>query len=525
MERSRWSTRAIVTAVGVALLVVAAIGVAVLRTGDVAGDVAVPEAPAPPAPTPPPRAPSEPVRPVVPTPRVAPGPVGFDGVTGTVLVFDDGLSGALALDLDTGDQQRIELRGQRPGDQPYRLHRMGSWLVVGVGEIWAVAPGSDQPPRSLGEATIFLPAAEADQLWFIDHAGASGFTATLVDPSGEELHQAVLEGDVQPIRGVPGGLALRREDGALVVYDLAEGRVRSYLAGSEPTRLGAVTRDRVVWCDEDPCRRLRLSDGTGELVTTIGSGEAAFDVAETWLSPDGSRLAAVVWVPVDGGVDRRLRIHRTEDGGLLADTQLPLGEARGDWTVDGAQFLSWLNLPGTDGAPALLGRWAGGGEIELVDVSSLGLSGLHGFVALPREPVAGLFAALANGCPVSPESDAMGPLPAWRGDRVHVALPRSAPADVPDQLWVGIPGAGSSTAFTLSADRLDGPGLARFHRGVGEPWTSRLDVAGGVRSASGYPPHWGLAAAFSDPGCWAVSVTTDDGVSDTVVIDLTFDER
>ncbi len=69
----------------------------------------------------------------MPTGQPAPGPVGFDGVTDTVLVFDDGYDGALVLDVDTGDQQRVGLPGQRAGDQPFRLHRMGSWLVVGWG--------------------------------------------------------------------------------------------------------------------------------------------------------------------------------------------------------------------------------------------------------------------------------------------------------------------------------------------------------------------------------------------------------
>ncbi len=333
-----------------------------------------------------------------------------------------------------------------------------------------------------------------------------------------------LGAELQPLRGVPGGLALRRAGGSLALYDVAEGQVRDYLGGGVGASLGDVTRDRVVWC-EDPCERLVVSDAAGGVVATIGSAETTFDPYATWLSPDGSRLAAVVMVPAGrGGVDRRLRIHRTSDGGLIADTQLPLGTVHGTWTADGAQFLSWLNLPGTEGAPALLGRWAGGPTIEQVDVSSLGLAGLYGVVALPRGPTAGVFGSLDDGCPVSPESDAMGPLPAWQGDRVHVALPRSAPTDVPDQLWVGIPGAGSSTAFTLSADRLDGPGLARFRLGSTDEWASRLEVEGGVRVASGYPPHWGLEAAFSGPGCWAVSVTTDDGLSDTVVIDLTVDE-
>lgn len=66
-------------------------------------------------------------------------------------------------------------------------------------------------------------------------------------------------------------------------------------------RVADVIRDRAVWCDGDPCEQ----------------------------------LAAGVRVQVGDGVDLRLRVYRTEDGALLADTQLMLGELYGDWTADG----------------------------------------------------------------------------------------------------------------------------------------------------------------------------------------------
>ena len=351
-----------------------------------------PEPPPPPAPPEAPEAPEhggsaageEPDRPAE----------GFRDATGTVLLFDDGLDGALAVDLDGWERQRVALPGQRPGDQPFRLWRVGSWVVVGWGEIWAVAPGRPESARTLGQATVFLPAAEPDALWLIDYEGGSIGTGTsrwtLVDPSGTELAVvASAPAGLLPVRGVPGGLAVDGPDGTLV-YDLGQDGLIDTPVGPS-ARVADVTRDRVAWCDGDPCERLVIVDGHGAVVTRVGSGET-FEPSKVWLSPGGDRLVAGVRVQVGEGVDLRLRVYRADDGELLADTQLALGSLYGDWTVDGRQFFAWNHVPQPVGAPANLHRWAGGATIEKVAVGDYGIRGVYDFVAIPSQTVEEVFA-------------------------------------------------------------------------------------------------------------------------------------
>lgn len=387
---ARTSTLARVLA-GVAAVIVA-FGLWRFVGGDSSGpadtSVALPaptvEPPARPSPTSPP-APSTPL------PSDGPWPVQhFDGETGTVLLFDDGRDGGVAVDLDTGEAVHVDLPGQRSGDQPFRLHRMGSWVVVGRGDIFAVPVGRDRATRHLGGAAHFLPAARPDRLWLVDQpSGATGAPAawTLVDVSGEVLLQG--EGTQEPLRGVPGGLALRRSDGSLVRYDLLSQEVVDYL-DPDARAIADATRDRVVWCTE-ACDELRVADATGATVSTIGSEGETFDPNAAWLSGDGSRLGAVVRVEVGAGVDRRVRVYDARTGTELVDAQLRLGAVHGNWTGDGGQFFYWLSFGvAATGAPLEVGRWTGGNQLEQVDVAPHG-SGLQGFVALPRRTVATLF--------------------------------------------------------------------------------------------------------------------------------------
>ena len=226
-------------------------------------------------------------------------PEGFRDPTGTVLLFDDGGDGALAVDLDTWEQQRVELPGQRPGDQPFRLWQMGSWVVVGWEEVWAVAPGQPEMARQLGEATVFLPHAKPDALWLIDYEGgrigSGASTWTLIDASGTELAEvSSMPAGLLPDRGVPGGLAVDAPNGTLV-YDLEQGRlVDNPVDGA--ARVADVTRERVAWCDDDPCKQLVITDADRAAVATVGSDET-FSPAEVWLSPGGDWLA---WILIQG---------------------------------------------------------------------------------------------------------------------------------------------------------------------------------------------------------------------------------
>lgn len=322
-------------------------------------------------------------------------PEGFRDATGTVLLFDVGSGGSLAVDLDSWEQQRVGLPGHRPGDQPFRLWRMGSEVVVGWERIWSVAPDRPELARSLGEATVFLPHAEPDALWLIDYEGGrigtGTSTWTLIDPSGTELAEvSSMPAGLLPVRGVPGGLAVHTPEGTMV-YDLAQDRLVESPAGRD-TRVADVTRERVAWCDGDPCEQLLLTDQDGATVATVGSGET-FEPSQVWLSPSGDRLAAGVRVQVGEGVDLRLRIYRTDDGVHLADTQLALGDLYGAWTADGDQFYAWNHFPDHGPpAPANLHRWAGRDDIEQVELGEHGIRNVYDFVTFPSTALEGLFA-------------------------------------------------------------------------------------------------------------------------------------
>lgn len=321
-----------------------------------------------------------------PTGAVDPPPEGFRDETGTVLLFDDGYAGALAVDLDTWQRQEIALPGQRPGDQPFRLWPLGDRVVVGWEEIWTLEPGRPESARQLGQATIFVPHADPQAVWLIDYEGGSLATGTstwtLVDATGTELVTVrSVPGGLTPVRGVPDGLVVATPNGTLV-YDLDEERFIDTPIG-ESARVASVAGDRVVWCDTGRCERLVITDPVGQQVATIGSGER-FAPSLVWVSPDGERLAAWVRVEVGAGVDIRLRIYRTGDGERLADTQVSLGALFGDWTEDGQQFFAWTR-PQTAGAPAELFRWSGGGDIEVLPVDDHGIREVAGFLALPAD--------------------------------------------------------------------------------------------------------------------------------------------
>lgn len=326
--------------------------------------------------------------PSTPVPSDARWPVTFEGDTGTVLLFDGGGDGAVAVDLDTGAAVDVNLPGRRADDQPFRLHRMGGWVIVGWDEVFAVPVGRDRTTRQLGDGVVFLPAAEPDSLWLVDQPGeatAEPSTWRLVDLSGQVQFEA--EGTEEPLRGVPRGLALRRSDGSLARFDLVSQQVVDYL---EPdARIADVNGNRVVWCDE-PCDQLHVADGDGETVATIGTERETFHPDGAWLSPDGSRLVAHVRFEVGDGVGLRIRMYDVRAETLIADAQLRLGGVHGSWTLDGDQFFYWLNA-GVEGqgAPLEVGRWSGR-QFEQVDVAPHG-SHLRGFVALPRHNVTSLF--------------------------------------------------------------------------------------------------------------------------------------
>lgn len=321
--------------------------------------------------------------------------IAFSAPTGTALLFDDGHDGVVALDVDSGRRAAFRLPGQRPGDQPFRLLRMGGWLVYGWGTIWAAAPGSDLPVRQLGNATIFVPAAQPDQLWLIDYPGGrlgqGTPTWTLVDNAGQELHQAEGEDGMYAVRGVPGGLAVRDENATLRRYDVTAGELEDYL-GDRDAQIGDVTVDRVVWCERD-CERLRIADGEGREVGLIDGPQVdSFDPNAMWLSSGGDQLAVHTRVRESSGTNLELRIYDLNADQLSAKATVPLGDVNGAWTLDGRQFF-YRTMPGAS-APArlkVLGRYSvDTGTFEHVPLDTE-TAPAHRFVTLPVESLRRLF--------------------------------------------------------------------------------------------------------------------------------------
>lgn len=378
---------------GVAV-VVAVLGIAQLVSGG--GDDVAPQ-PSPSATSPAAVATSSPVPTSPKQPAAVPTPVDgqawpveLNEPSETVLLFDDGHDGAFAVDLDTQRVIAVDLPGQRAGDQQFRLWQMGGWIVVGWEEIFAVAPGSEQEPRKLADATVSLPASEPDQLWLINHA--SGRTDapsawTLVDASGEPLVTTGRRAE-KPIRGVPGGLALRRDDGSLAKYDLDEQRVVDYL-GDGAADIADVTRNRVAWCEE-PCGALTVSDPDGRQVAVFDDA-ARFQPQATWLSDGGEHLAAAVELAYDdGAIGFGFRLYHVETGQVVEESTLPLGHVFGDWS-DAGRFFYWVKpLDGT-AAPVVFGWWSGSSFAEFTVPPPRWTTSAYGFLALPAGPNTHLF--------------------------------------------------------------------------------------------------------------------------------------
>jgi hypothetical protein len=211
------------------------------------------------------------------------------------LLFDDGIDGLTALYPDDRLVARSVVKGQRAGDEPYSMIRVADRLVVGWGEPYAVDIVSREA-RSLGLATIFVPAAEAGRVWLIDYGeriGAHTPRVWQVDvTSGEVFGDPVEVNEGYPMIGIPDGLAMQTDSG-LVLWTMDGGVVRSLEAGS-PAWAHDVSGDSLVWCDAD-CAELRVTD-TSTLVTRRYAPPPGYDRfrVSARLSPSGDYLAALV---------------------------------------------------------------------------------------------------------------------------------------------------------------------------------------------------------------------------------------
>jgi sugar lactone lactonase YvrE len=221
-----------------------------------------------------------------------------------LLLLDDGLSGLVAVDPDSRLYEKSAVAGQRAGDEPYSMIRVVDKLVVGWANIMAVDVASREP-LSLGQATIFVPAAEPDRVWLVNYpggrigAGEPSVWQVNVE-SGEALSEPKpLDVDGFPVVGIKGGVAIQTDTG-MTLWDFETGQT-SVLDGNGPGFPFDTNGEELVWCGGE-CRTLVITN-----TSTLGSEEfqppeghsafihhqGAFQSTD-YVSPSGRYFAALV---------------------------------------------------------------------------------------------------------------------------------------------------------------------------------------------------------------------------------------
>lgn len=271
----------------------------------------------------------------------AEGPI-FGEETGVVLLLDNGLEGLTAIDPDRRLVDRNTVEGQRPGDEPYSMIRVGDKLVVGWGEPHAVDIASRQA-ISLGKATIFVPAAEPNRVWMIDYPGGRIGSGTpqvwQVDvASGEAFQDPVPKPpEGYPNIGIEGGLALQTDTG-LNLWNVGTGEITP-LESDGAGFAHDVFGDDLIWCGGG-CARLAVTN-TSTLATQtydLPTGYARFLVSSR-MSPDGRYLAALLSVAgTYGGHAIWILDRDTGDSTLVSDPETQVDFLA--WAPDGEQLFA-----------------------------------------------------------------------------------------------------------------------------------------------------------------------------------------
>lgn len=263
----------------------------------------------------------------------------FSTPTDTILLFSDGIDGATAIDLDRRLAGRRVIKGERAGDQPFRLTLTGEHLVVGWGEIYA-APLSGKPSRQIADATMYIPASESDEVWTLTWDGertGSGtatvhrvrmdgtvvFTSTTFDP-------AILE----PVIGVPGGIAVNTHEGVAVWH--ADTGTTSPVLGPGPATAATTDGRSLAWC-EGSCSTVHVAhlERTGGPIAP----HAAPGAQQIALSGNGAPLA--VLRPNGGRADLVVTRSGTSEEVVVARDLDPSGALV--WTRGGRQLFYTAN--------------------------------------------------------------------------------------------------------------------------------------------------------------------------------------
>jgi PASTA domain len=258
----------------------------------------------------------------------------FSTPTDTVLLFSDGIDGATAIDLDRRLAGRRVIEGERAGDQSFRLTLTGEQLVVGWGEIYA-APLSGGPSTKVAAATVYIPASEPGEVWTLTweggRIGAGAVTLQRVRVDGRVVFTSTTfdPASLQPVIGVPGGLAVNTPEGVAVWH--SDTGTTSAVLGSGPATAATSDGHSLAWC-EGSCSTFHVAtlDRTGP-PTAPHIAPSAQHIA---LSADGARLA--VLRPAGGRADLIVTRSGTSEEVVVARDLDPQGALV--WTTDGRQL-------------------------------------------------------------------------------------------------------------------------------------------------------------------------------------------
>ena len=277
------------------------------------------------------------------TPVTPPSRGVFPDTTRTVLALSDGYDGATFVDLDHRIAVRRPIDGERAGDQPYRLTRVGNALVVGWGDVYA-APLDGGPSKLLGHATYYVPAADAGAVWLIDYSGGAigQGTSTFreVDRAGRVLVETPGP-DVSlgyPAIGIPGGIAFETEQG-VALWNAASGQVTATLGSVPrlPTFVSDSHGDLLAWCETtcDLFHITRLAPSGPVDLPILPPHQTTFDARAARFSPDGGLLATTGggWITlVDTATGAPRNSFRTQ---AVAPSGLP---PYLEWSSDGKRL-------------------------------------------------------------------------------------------------------------------------------------------------------------------------------------------
>ena len=421
------------------------------------------------------------------------------------LVFDNGLDRIKAIDSNKMIPYESVVEGSKGGDPPFRIHHVDGHLIVGWGKVFAHDLQSLES-RSLGEATVFLPAHEDDRVWMIQYDGSIGANPPevwQVDVEGNLLTDKVtIETDGIPALGVRGGLAIETDRG-IEVWEYETRTVVRRLGIDRTARvLDSSETGLIAWC-AGACDQIEVDASDSGLVSARHpDGGSSFGAAR--FSPDGRWLAAtsgwdVVLIDLSDGSSEVILTFPDQEVSYI--TWSPAGH-----DLFAASYSYGLSSM-TVGYYGVLGGHSA--------VTELPFGGTLDFVVVPTREVRSLLNPELSSCPVT--------IPTQSGFLAPEPWPTHFPEDQDGIFWYG-----TDDLWTVLPLRPSEYGprksvwwSANFPGGVVEErpeitvtWR-RLDqdapvvqIDGGTNAHIPSQGHF-MIAGFdpSEPGCWQVTAT------------------